>query len=264
MANIHTIDSKSPKTTSVPALDKAFEILDFITQSGVPVTSATIAKELGLARSTTHNILQALTIKGVLHKDANHQFTLGSYLLYWAGRFEIEQGVAGLFHELVATLDELTPYTVTLSTMDFDRGETVFLSSHQGTSAIDFVFRRGVRVPAIFSATGKAILSELPFERVVAMYQNYPKPLTEKGVASFDALQSEFTNIRRTRLSLDDGQLRMGMTCIGTYIRGLDGAVRLGIAVSLSDSEYEEKKDEIGNALIKLAQTIEERLGVGR
>ena len=259
---VRTPEVKTPKTTSVPALEKAFEILDFITQSSTPVSSATIAKELGLARSTTHNILQALATKGVLYKDANHLFTLGSYLLYWAGRFEIEQGVAGLFHELVATLDELTPYTVTLSTMDFERGETVFLSSHQGTSAIDFVFRRGVRVPAIFSATGKAILSELPFERVMAMYPSYPKPLTERSVASFDRLQKEFATIRRTRLSLDDGQLRMGMTCIGTHIRGLDGTVRLGIAVSLSDSEYDDKKDKIGNALIKLAQAIESRLGV--
>ena len=253
-----------PKTTSVPALDKTFEILDFITQSPTPVSSAVIAKALGLARSTTHNILQSLTAKGVLHKDHNHLFSLGSYLLYWAGRFEMEQGVAGIFHELVAGFDELTAYTVTLSTVDFERGETVFLSSHQGTSAIDFVFRRGVRVPAVFSATGKAILSQLPPAKVVAMYDHYPSPLTERSVPNFDALEREFTSIRTSRLSLDDGQLRMGMTCIGTYIQGPDGTVKLGIAVSLSDTEYDTKKDHIGQALIELARAIETRLGVGR
>ncbi|EGE26952.1 hypothetical protein EA1_03870 [Moraxella catarrhalis O35E] len=39
-----------------------------ITQSASPVSTATITKELKLARSTTYNILQALSAKGVLHK----------------------------------------------------------------------------------------------------------------------------------------------------------------------------------------------------
>lgn len=251
---------KLAKATSVPALEKAFEILDFITKSPMPVSSATIAKELSLARSTTHNILQALTNKGVLYRDNNHLYSLGSYLLYWAGRFEVEKGVVALFHELVAGFEVLTPYTVTLSTLDFERGETVFLSSHTGSSAIDFAFRRGVRVPAVFSATGKAILSQCSFDKVMAMYDEFPMPITERGVSNFEGLSAEFDGIRKTRLSLDDGQLRLGMTCMGTYIQSQDG-VRLGIAVSLSDSEYHEYKDVIGQALIDLVLQIERGLG---
>lgn len=253
---------QAPKTANVPALEKAFEILDFITTSPTPVSSATIARELSLARSTTHNILQALTNKGVLHKDNNHLFSLGSYLLYWAGRFEVERGVVALFHELAVGFETLTPYTITLSTLDFDRGETVFLSSHQGSSAIDFAFRRGVRVPAVFSATGKAILSQTSFDRVLAMYESFPAPLTDRGVADFDGLKAELDKVKSTRLSLDDGQLRLGMTCMGTYIRSQDG-VRLGIAVSLSDSEYVKQKDVVGQAMIELALQIEKGLGVG-
>ncbi|WP_227546191.1 helix-turn-helix domain-containing protein [Moraxella catarrhalis] len=41
-------------------------------QSASPVSAATIAKEFKLARSTTYNILQALSAKGVLHKDVNY------------------------------------------------------------------------------------------------------------------------------------------------------------------------------------------------
>lgn len=255
-------DKIPQKSANVPALEKAFEILDFITKSPTPVSSATIAKELSLARSTTHNILQTLTKKGVLYKDSNHLFSLGSYLLYWAGRFEVVGGVVALFHELAVGFDVLTPYTITLSTLDFDRGETVFLSSHQGSSAIDFVFRRGVRVPAVFSATGKAILSQMPFDKVLSIYETFPTPLTDRGVASFDELKAELDQVKATRLSLDDGQLRLGMTCMGTHIRSQDG-VRLGIAVSLSDREYLKQKDAVGEALIQLAQQIEKGLGVG-
>lgn len=164
-----------------------------------------------------------------------------------------------IFHELAVGFEVLTPYTITLSTLDFERGETVFLSSHQGSSAIDFVFRRGVRVPAIFSATGKAILSQLPFETVRQMYQDFPTPLTDRSVQDFDALKREFDTIAKTHLSLDDGQLRLGMTCMGTYIKSTKD-VRLGIAVSLSDSEYKKHHTAIGQALIALAEAIRQAL----
>lgn len=51
----------------------ALNILEYKTaQSASPVSAAAITKELKLARSTTYNILQALSAKGVLHKDVNH------------------------------------------------------------------------------------------------------------------------------------------------------------------------------------------------
>lgn len=255
--------TKNSKPAGVPALEKAFEILDFITASPQAVSAATIAKELKLARSTTHNLLQTLTNKGILHKDNNHLFSLGSYLLYWAGRFEERQGVIALFHEFVVGFQALLPYTVTLSTIDFERGETVFLSNHQGSSVVDFVFRAGVRVPAVFSATGKAILSQLPFDQVVANHQNnFPQPMTDASVANFAQLQAEFEQINKTRLSLDNGQLRLGMYCIGTFIRSLNKQVKLGIAVSMAESEYHANHEQVGQALINLAQMIQNKLGI--
>ncbi|OAV34765.1 hypothetical protein AO366_0191 [Moraxella catarrhalis] len=43
--------------------------------------------------------------------------------------------------------------------------------------------------------------------------------MTERGVTDFNQLKDEFLHIKQTRLSLDDGQLRLGMTCIGTYFK---------------------------------------------
>ncbi|WP_237049743.1 IclR family transcriptional regulator [Moraxella catarrhalis] len=81
-------------------------------------------------------------------------------------------------------------------------------------------------------------------------------------MTDFNQLKDEFLHIKQTRLSLDDGQLRLGMTYIGTYIQSPD-KVKLGIAVSLSNSEYDDKKVQIGDALVKLAQAIENRMGFG-
>ncbi|MCF7530343.1 IclR family transcriptional regulator [Neisseria lisongii] len=253
------VDDKAP---NIPALDKAFAVLDYITDSPKPLTAAQIAKDLGLPRSSTYRLLMALVQKGVLRKDENNVFYLGAYLLYWAGKFEQQENVIALFHELILTEPVLMPHTVTLSSLDGERGEMVFLACHESPSPLGFTFRAGVRVPAVFAATGKAVLATLDFNEVRTMYADgLPPPLTQYGVAGFEQLRAEFESVQTTRMSLDDGQLREGMYCIGTYIRNSSGRANVGVAVSFLKNEYQQKQAEVGAALISLAEKIERRLG---
>ncbi|WP_201525889.1 IclR family transcriptional regulator [Psychrobacter frigidicola] len=247
-------------TTTVPALEKTFQILDLITASPLPLTAAHIAKQLGLARSSTHNILQSLLNKHVIYKDADSRFHLGSYLLYWAGKYEQQQGVIQLFKDLIMQYPILLQHTVTLSKLDL--GEVVFLACHEAPAPLGFTFRSGVRVPAVFSSTGKAILSTLSMTTIDSLYEgNFPKPLTHNSVGSFDELSTELTAIHSSRISLDNGQLRDGMYCLGTYIRNASGNAVAGMAVSFLQAEYESKCDQVSTVLIELAEQMEQRLG---
>ncbi|MBP2280323.1 DNA-binding IclR family transcriptional regulator [Psychrobacter sp. PL19] len=247
-------------TTAVPALDKTFQILDLITDSSQPLTAAHIAKQLGLPRSSTHNILQSLLTKHVIYRDADSRFHLGSYLLYWAGKYEQQQGVIQLFKDLIVQYPVLLQHTVTLSKLDL--GEVVFLACHEAPAPLGFTFRAGVRVPAVFSATGKAMLSTLSMHTIQSLYKgDFPSPLTPNGVSDFDTLATELRIIHSSRISLDDGQLRDGMYCLGTYIRNASGNAVAGMAVSFLQVEYESKRDEVSTVLIELAKKMEQRLG---
>lgn len=247
-------------TITVPSLEKTFQILDLITDNPQPLTAAHIAKKLALPPSSTHNILQSLLTKHVIYKDADSRFHLGSYLLYWAGKYEQQQGVIHLFKDLIVQYPILLQHTVTLSKLDL--GEVVFLTCHDAPTPLGFTFRSGVRVPAVFSASGKAMLSTLSMTTIESLYEgNFPKPVTPKGVDNFDDLFTELTAIHSCRISLDDGQLRDGMYCLGTYIRNVSGSATAGMAVSFLQAEYESKRNEVSAALIELAEQIEQRLG---
>ncbi len=247
-------------TNTVPALDKTFQILDLITDSPQPLTAAHIAKQLGLARSSTHNILHSLLAKHVIYKDTDSRFHLGSYLLYWAGKYEQQQGVIQLFKDLIVQYPTLLQHTVTLSKLDL--GEVVFLACHEAPASLGFTFRAGVRVPAVFSATGKAMLSTLPMHTIKSLYEGVlPEPMTPNGVRDFDTLSRELTAIDSSRISLDDGQLRDGMYCLGTYIRNASGNAVAGMAISFLQAEYETHREEDIAVLIKLAEQMEQCLG---
>ncbi len=247
-------------TAAVPALDKTFQILDLITDSAQPLTAAHIARQLDLPRSSTHNILQSLLAKHIIYKDADSRFHLGSYLLYWAGKYEQQQGVIQLFKDLIVQYPILLQHTVTLSKLDL--GEVVFLACHEAPAALGFTFRAGVRVPAVFSATGKAMLSTLSSQTIESLYESdFPEPLTPNSVTDFATLSTELTTIHNSRISLDDGQLREGMYCLGTYIRNASGHAIAGMAVSFLQAEYEANRSEVSAVLIELAEQIELRLG---
>ena len=247
-------------STAVPALDKTFQILDLITDSSQPLTAAHIAKELGLPRSSTHNILQSLLSKHVIYKDPESRFYLGSYLMYWAGKYEQQQGVVQLFKDLIVQYPVLLQHTVTLSKLDL--GEVVFLACHESPAPLGFTFRAGVRVPAVFSATGKAMLSTLSMDSIKSLYKDtFPTPMTQHGVNNFTDLKTELAAIQESRVSLDDGQLRDGMYCLGTYIRNASGNAVAGMAVSFLQGEYESKRAEVSAVLIELAEQIEQHLG---
>jgi DNA-binding IclR family transcriptional regulator len=245
---------------AVPALDKTFQILDLITDSSQPLTAAYIAKQLDLPRSSTHNILQSLLTKHVIYKDSDNRFHLGSYLLYWAGKYEQQQGVIQLFKDLIVQYPVLLQHTVTLSKLDL--GEVVFLACHEAPAPLGFTFRAGVRVPAVFSATGKAMLSTMSMPTIKSLYEGvFPEPITPNGVNNFVSLATELSAIEQSRISLDDGQLRDGMYCLGTYIRNAAGNAVSGMAVSFLQAEYEAKRTEVSAVLIELAEQMEQRLG---
>ena len=107
------------------------------------------------------------------------------------------------------------------------------------------------------------MLSTMSMSAIKSLYEDtFPKPLTQNCVRDFDSFAIEMTKINSSRISLDDGQLRDGMYCLGTYIRNASGIAIAGMAVSFLQGEYESKREEVSAVLIELAEQIERRLGL--
>jgi len=248
-------------TVTVPAIDKMCLILDLLTTSPYPLTSAEIATQLELPKSSTHNILQSLLGKHLVFKDRDNRFQLGSYLLYWAGKYEQQHNFIQVFHEQITHHPILLKHTVTLSKLDGN--EVVFLACHESPAPLGFTFHAGVRVPAPFSATGKAMLATFEDATLAQMFASaMPKPMTCYSVNTLDKLYAELAEVRRTGISLDDGQLREGMYCIGTCILDSYGKPIAGMAISFLKDEYLLHKDQVSQELLLLAEGIKQNLGI--
>jgi DNA-binding IclR family transcriptional regulator len=120
-----------------------------------------------------------------------------------------------------------------------------------------------MRLPAPFTATGKAILSSMTDDQVRAIMANrWPVPLTQNSVRSIDELLTELEETRRRGYSIDNGQVDEGMWCFGTPVLNSVNKAIAGIAVSMLKSNIKvDQLDVIPENIRHVANMLSYRLG---
>lgn len=256
-----TVDRQfSQKSDTVPALRRAVRILDMVANSGQTPTAAELTRLLDLPKSTAHGLLAVMVELDLLAKSADGTLRAGPHPLRWANGFLSQLDIVSSFHEQLAERHDLDPYTVTLTVRE--GGEVVYISCRNSAQPLGHTFRIGMRLPAPFTATGKILLSELTSDDLEILFQSFPPSLTPRSVKSLSELEHELVLTRSRGYSVDDGQIREGMLCIGAAIRDYSGAASAGIAISLIRSEAsDEMIASLGEELRETAQALSERLG---
>lgn len=246
---------------SVPALRRAVRVLDFVGRVGTSPTAADIARAIDLPKSTAHGLIATLVELDLLARSPEGTFRLGPHLMSWASSFLGQFDLVGEFQNVFAQTSHLEGYTITLTVLE--GAEVVYLACRNSSAPLGFTFRIGMRLPAPFTATGKAILSTLEPEKVEALLAtDWPKPLTAHSTRSLPALQAELAATRKRGFSIDDGQIREGMVCIGTAVRDYSGQAVAGIAISLLEHEATAARmAELGEGLHRVAAALSARLG---
>ncbi|HUG62631.1 MAG TPA: IclR family transcriptional regulator [Methylomirabilota bacterium] len=179
----------------------------------------------------------------------------------WANAFLQNSDLTTEFVGLWDSLDILRGETITLSVLE--GAEVVYIACRNSTSPLGVTFRIGMRLPAPFTATGKAILSAMADEQVRAVMANrWPAPMTSNSVRSLDELLEELAQIRKNGYSLDNGQVQDGMWCFGTPVLNSANKVIAGVAVSMLANEIQHNQiGAISNNVRQVANMLSYRLG---
>lgn len=246
---------------TVPALRRAVRILDFVSSAESAPNAADLARVMAIPKSTAHGLLSAMVELGLLVRSQEGAYRPGSHVMQWANGFLAQQDIVREFQSHFAENSALAEHTVTLTVLDGT--DVIYLGCHNSNKPLGFTFRIGMRLPAVFTATGKAQLETVPSQRLQDMFANYwPKPLTRSSVKNLEALKRELEGIRLRGYSIDDGQIREGMICLGAAIRDFSGRSVGGVAISLIESEaLPDVLDQVGGELRRTADALSKRLG---
>ena len=245
----------------VPAVVRATQILDCVAGNRDGLKLSDIVRQTKLPKSSVHGLCQTLTHLRLLKLNSDGSFTMGPQSVRWANVFLADSDIVDAFHDVVAEAEGLGAYTLTLSHLEGP--EVIYLSCRNSTAPLGITFRIGMRVPAIFTATGKAMLAAMsPQELARHLPSEWPQPITPSSVQSLKKLEAEMAEVKAKGYSLDDGQLREGMFCIGAAICDRPFHPAAGIALSMMAAEARpDMVEAMGKRMRALADRLGERMG---
>lgn len=260
-----TETAEAPEKSSAPAVVRATRVLDMISQSATPLSLAELARNLDLPKSSLHGLCATLVQLRLLTRLESGQMTLGPHVMSWANAFLARSDITQEFFAAWDEVSVLPQETITLSVLDGT--SVVYIACRNGNRPLGVTFRIGMRLPAPYTATGKAMFSTMADSEVRARLQGpWPAPLTDAGISNLPAFIDEIGMIRTRGYSIDDGQVREGMHCLGAPVFDSSGKHAVaGVAVSmLSLDVTPEALEKTGHAIRRLADRLSERLGANR
>jgi DNA-binding IclR family transcriptional regulator len=246
---------------NVPALVRAHAILDVVAHNDSAPTVSDLAKRLKLPKSTVHGLCATMVNLGLLMRRTDNSFQIGPHIMRWSNAFVATADLVAEFASIFDEIDVLTGETITLSVLE--GAEVMYIACRNSTLPLGITFRIGMRLPAPFTATGKAVLSTMSEDQVRAVMANrWPQPLTVNSVPDLEMLLAELEDVRQRGYSIDNGQVREGMTCLGLPVRDSSNKVVAGVAVSLLSSDVNQPTMNLMAANIrKVATMLSTRLG---
>lgn len=196
-------------------VDRAFEVLR-VTAGGTGMTLSEIARETGLAKSTTLRLLAALERNDAVTR-IGQRYRLGP-LVHELDPIPVSpayERIRRVLTPFLAHLFEATRATVHLATLHGD--EVVYLNKLHGPRPIPSPSRIGGGLPAYCTGVGKAMLAfdEDAADRVA---QGPLIEWTDTTLTSPDALAVELAEIRRRRRAIDRAELTPGLYCVAAPV----------------------------------------------
>ncbi|GAA2638350.1 IclR family transcriptional regulator [Dactylosporangium fulvum] len=212
----------------IRAVERVCDILDVLQRSREGATLADVAEVTALPKSSAYRYLAALESRRYVERDV----ALGLYRLGLAFRPQHTRQVDALVNLARPHLERLRDKLGETTNMGLlDGAEVVHAVVVESHEMMRLAARVGDRGALHATALGKAIVAELPEERVRALLSAQPlQRYTPATITTVERYLEELETVRREGYGLDDCENQPDGRCVAVSLQGLP--FLCGISVS--------------------------------
>lgn len=244
----------------VKSLHKAIDVLNCFTEKpSLGVTE--ISEKLGLYKSNVHNILTTFKAINYLEQDEE------------SGKYRLGIAVFSLCRALGDnfTITKIAmPYMQELANMTNERvylgipvdDEVVYLESMYPAESFSLMRTlMGERAKMYCTGIGKAMLANLPEERIEACINMDLAAFTENTITDKEKLREELRLTKERGYAIDDMEHEFGIRCVAVPIFNRYRQLEAAISVSGPSLRFDDEKViKIAKLLSRYIEKIENRL----
>jgi DNA-binding IclR family transcriptional regulator len=175
------------------------ELMEFFAERGRPASLAEISRHFGWPRSSAFNLLGTLANRGYLYEpQAKQGYYPSSKWLPLVSKIDQAAPIPAALRDLVQAVRDRTNETAVLAGISAMRA--IFLCAVESAQAIRYTAHVGKTVPLHTTATGRALLTQLPEQtRATILRRTNFERYTPASLMSIEAVEREMA------LSLDRG-----------------------------------------------------------
>ncbi|QHC74814.1 IclR family transcriptional regulator [Rathayibacter sp. VKM Ac-2805] len=228
-----TVDSD--RGSGAPAVSRAMRILDLLADAGGPRTLTDIARELGIAKSSTSNLCVALE-EGRLIRRVGSGFLLGRRTVELGSHYLAGFDPVREFYRLCEESPVLSRQLVQIALLDGTR--VLYLAVHEGRERFALSASVGDRYPASATAVGTALLAELDDSEIAERFADDRDIVvfTDRSTSSTRELLRKVAAARVRGYAIDDGELHPSV---------------LGVAVAVPAATRSDLSVAVGVSLVR-------------
>lgn len=221
------------RSSSVPAARNALELLQALAREAGPVPAVTLARNVGLPRSTTYHLLAELERAGfVVHLPEQRRWGLGVSAFELGSAYSRQAPLARIAGPALARLVDTLHQSAHLAVLH--GREVLYVVEERAPGRPPLVTDVGVRLPAHLTASGRALLADLPASQVRALFPDAGAFVDRHGLGprSLSALRRLLVDVRQRGYAVEDGEVTPGFASVAVSVPDHSGYPVAAVAVT--------------------------------
>ncbi|MGW6522881.1 IclR family transcriptional regulator [Streptomyces sp. NPDC054962] len=196
------------------------------------VRVAEAGREIGVARSTAHRLMQMLNYHGFVVQDSvSKAYAAGPELVRMAvsvvSGLDLLTAARPVMEKMVDALEETTHVSILQGT------DILFVDSIETTRSLRIGARTGKRMPAYATASGKVLLSGLDQQRLRSLYPGVQlAPSTARTLTSRRELEEQLQAVRHQGYAANFGESEDEVSAVAVPITDGRNRVRAALAIA--------------------------------
>jgi IclR family KDG regulon transcriptional repressor len=253
--------AKRENPQKLSSVTTAMKLLKTFSEGEAELGVTTLARRLGVAKSTVYRLATTLVAEGMLEQNReNEKYRLGIALFGLGALVRQRMNVSNEARPHIFALREATNETVRLAVLD--GSEILFVYDLESTQAIRMRANLGDRKPAFCSSEGRAMLAFQDEAMIEAILGGNLVRRTAKTETDPATLRKALARVRKSGYAQEDEQCEAGMRSLAAPIRDAEGRVVAAVGVAGPRQRLtEDVLETFAPQVIETARAVSSRLG---
>jgi DNA-binding IclR family transcriptional regulator len=204
---------------NVPAAAHAVGVLRLLSRHATPMPAASIARELGLPRSSAYHLLAVLRDAGfVVHLREERRYGLGVAAFELGAAYSRQEPLRWVAQTVLAQLVERTTHNGHFAVLH--GRDVLYVIEQRAAGRPSLVTDVGVRLPAHLTASGLAMLAALPAAQLRALFPARTALVQRHGIGARTVtdLRRALADVRRDGYAREDGAVTPGFASVASAV----------------------------------------------